>query len=344
MRCMLALLPGAALLLAGCGTTRWSDTQRTATEQLLISDAVDRAISQIDFKSLAGHDVYIDNKYIAGEVDERYVVSTLRQHMLASGCTIRDRPEDARLVLEIRSGAVGTNRNDLLYGVPQTSLPTGGAFPGVPASIPEIPLFKRTAQQGVCKIAVFAYDRYSGHPVWQSGTRQVASKTKDVWIFGAGPFTRGTIHDGTRLAGEHLDVPLAGDKKKRPQDNVWVAHEILFPEPPKVSAGPDPVFGVGQASFYGPISPPASGPSSPGHGASSGGSAASNNSSSGGAANNGTTSPFNPAAAAVGAVNAIDWANSLRAADRPATSGSTTSTTVGSAPGQTPAALRPKGP
>ena len=39
----------AALLataLAGCGTTRSTDTGRTATEQLLISDAIDRAVHE----------------------------------------------------------------------------------------------------------------------------------------------------------------------------------------------------------------------------------------------------------------------------------------------------------
>ncbi len=41
---------------------------------------------------------------------------------------------------------------------------------------------KRTNQQAVCKIAVFAYDRMSGQPVWQSGNRKVASKAKDSWF------------------------------------------------------------------------------------------------------------------------------------------------------------------
>ena len=47
------LLAGAILLslaLTGCGSTK----SRTATEQLLMSDAVDRAIAQIDFSELAG--------------------------------------------------------------------------------------------------------------------------------------------------------------------------------------------------------------------------------------------------------------------------------------------------
>jgi len=227
---------GLGVLVSGCGTTRWSDTTRTATEQMLISDAADRAISQIDCSPLAGKNIYLETKYVAGSVDEKYVISTLRQHLLASGCIIKDKPEDARYIVEVRAGAVGTNRNDLLFGVPATSLPAGGMFPIIPTSIPEIPLMKRTNQQGVCKVAVFAYDRLSGRPVWQSGTSQVASKAKDVWIFGTGPFQRGTIYDGTKFAGEHLQVPLAAaDEPENKSDDVWVSHEILFSQPPRVA-------------------------------------------------------------------------------------------------------------
>lgn len=225
------MLAACALCLqTGCGTTRWSDTQRTATEQLLVSDAVDRSISEIDFASISGRDVYLDARFINAQVDVNYITSTLRQHMLASGCVIKDKPEDAEWVVEVRTGAVGTNRADLLFGLPATNLPTAAA--GLPAtSIPEIPFVKRTAQQGVCKLALFCYDRSTGQPVWQSGVRQVASNAKDVWVFGAGPFQRGTIYDGTKFAGERFNVPLADGKRHGQPDRVWVTHEIKFADP-----------------------------------------------------------------------------------------------------------------
>lgn len=230
----------ACALVAGCGTTRWSDTWRTATEQLLITDAIDRAVSEIDLGALAGESVFVDTRYMVGSIDERYLVSTLRQHLLASGCIIKEKVEDSRYVLEVRAGAVGTNRNDVLFGFPATSLPSGGAFPVAPASIPEIPLVKRTAQQGVCKVAVFAYDRYSGRPVWQSGNHQIVSNAKDTWVFGAGPFQKGEIYAGTKFAGERLDVPLAKQGHREDEINsIWVSHEIRFPE--TASAGPTPL-------------------------------------------------------------------------------------------------------
>jgi hypothetical protein len=204
------------LAAAGCGTTKWSDSPRTATEQLLVSDAVDRAISEIDFSALADRTVYVDTRFIVTTLDQNYVTSTLRQHMLASGCIIKDKPDEADFVVEVRTGSLGTNRNDVLLGVPATNLPTAGFLPTGNAAIPEIALAKTTNQHAVCKIAVFAYDRLSGRPVWQSGNRKVASRAKDSWLLGTGPFQRGEIYEGTAFAGEKLKVPLFRQKRQLP--------------------------------------------------------------------------------------------------------------------------------
>jgi hypothetical protein len=252
----LAAVVFCALLIAGCGTTKWSDSPRTATEQLLVSDAIDRAITQIDFEVLADKNVYLDTRFIITALDQNYVISTLRQHMLASGCVIKDKPEEATYVVEVRTGSLGTNRQDLLFGVPATTLPTAGLLPVGAAAIPEIAILKRTNQQGVCKIAVFAYDRMTGRPVWQSGNRKVASRAKDVWVAGAGPFQRGTIYDGTAFAGEQFAVPLVKGKKskqaKQPAEEperLSVTNEKVFGNGPQ---GP-PGNGVQNAGYVTPL-------------------------------------------------------------------------------------------
>lgn len=193
----------AALVSTGCGTTRSTDTNRTATEQLLISDAIDRAVQSVDLKALAGQTVYLDDSRLAEVVDRNYLISTLRQHILASGCLLRDSKDQADFIVEARAGAVGTDRNDLLFGIPSTNVPQ--IIPGQPvpaAAIPEIPFAKRKDQKGITKLAVFAYHRETGTPVWQSGLVHRESTSNDVWIFGAGPFQRGSIYDGTAFAGK----------------------------------------------------------------------------------------------------------------------------------------------
>ena len=201
------VLPALLLgLLAGCGTTRMTDSSRTATEQLLISSAIDHSVSEFDFRGLAGKKVYFDAQYLDGTVDKGYVVSSLRQHLLASGCLLQEERKKATYVVEARSGGVGTDHSSLLVGVPQMNVPT--LVPGQPSQIPEIPLAKKNDQNGVAKIAVFAYNRLTGERVWQSGVVQSNSTSKDVWVLGAGPFQRGSIRTRTTFAGEPILSPF----------------------------------------------------------------------------------------------------------------------------------------
>ncbi|HEX3870219.1 MAG TPA: DUF6655 family protein [Pirellulales bacterium] len=202
---------GLVILLAGCGTTRMSDTMRTGTEQLLISNAVDRAINEMDFSILNGKDLFLDTQYMKGAVDEGYIISSLRQQLLASGCIMKKTREEATYIVEARAGAVGTDRHDVLLGIPAVNLP-GTGMPGMPSQIPEIPFAKSTQQKGVTKLAVFVYDQHLGIPTWQSGAITVAATSRDTWLLGTGPFQRGTIYDRTGFAGSRLLLPFTRDK------------------------------------------------------------------------------------------------------------------------------------
>jgi hypothetical protein len=229
-RCLLLLLLGSAAW-AGCGTTRWSDTQRTATEQLLISDAIDRSVSKIDFSVVTGKNVYLDNTYIKQTLDAAYLISTMRQHLLAAGCIVKEKAEEADYVVEVRTGAVGTDRHDLLFGIPATgvSVPVAGA----PTALPQIPLATKTEQRAVAKIAVFAYNRRTGSPIYQSGVIPVESKVKDLWVFGTGPFQSGSIYSGTRFAGQKVKLPQLGSDNKKIEpapEAASVAREAYYPE------------------------------------------------------------------------------------------------------------------
>ena len=231
--CLLILV--CLMAASGCGTTRWTDTKRTATEQLLISDAIDSAVSKIDMRPLAGQTVYLDAQYLKDTVDKNYTTSVLRQHMLASGCRLSDKKEDADYVVEARAGVIGTSRHDLLYGFPSTDLSSLAPVPGVPNRIPEIPFVKKTEQQGSAKIAVFAYHRETGMPYWQSGNAQVESTAKDIWVLGIGPFERGTIRDRPQVAGKAGGLSrTAKGKRIDDKDRVWVAESLQFHTPQSI--------------------------------------------------------------------------------------------------------------
>jgi len=220
--------PGAILLLAlagacaGCGSTK----SRTATEQLIMSDALDRAVSQIDFQELTGQTVYFDTKFLVntkdpmfignqkglGFVNVEYVTSSLRQQMVASGLKLQDKMEDADYVVEARIGAIGFDNNEVLYGIPASNpIAVASAFvPSVPAvpAIPELAIAKKVLNVGAAKVGVFAYDRKTREAVWQAGISQAASDARDMWVLGVGPFQQGSIYKGgTAFAGARLKIP-----------------------------------------------------------------------------------------------------------------------------------------
>jgi hypothetical protein len=218
------LLIMAFAFCVGCGTTR----TRTATEQLLMSDAVDRSVAQIDFSPLSGKTVFFDTRFVTaikgqGFVNADYIISSLRQQMLAAGCLLQDKIEEADYVIEARCGALGTDGHEITYGVPASSGLSNAAsiLPNVPTIplIPEISVARREDNRAAAKIGVFAYHQERRMPVWQAGVTVTTSNAKDVWIFGAGPFQTGSIYDGPQFAGSRIRMPLAHDDDEPSRPN-----------------------------------------------------------------------------------------------------------------------------
>jgi hypothetical protein len=204
--------------MSGCGATK----SYTATDQLLMSDAVDSTISKIDFRPLGMQKVFLDTTYTAAAgkavpgvpqptnlVTSDYVISAIRQQMVAAGCLLSEKREEADIICEVRCGALGTDGHSVVYGIPASNAlgGVGSLIPGAPPAIPSIPeiaFAKRELKSAATKVAVFAYDRVTREPIWQSGIAQAGSNARDTWFMGVGPWQYGTIYRGTRFAGKRL--------------------------------------------------------------------------------------------------------------------------------------------
>src|SRR5580704_1193336 len=113
------LIAGIALAtcLVGCGTLRTTDTTRSATEMLLVSQSADQAVAQIDFSPLAEKTVFLDASGIDKDlVDKGYVMSLVRQQMLANGALLQDDKTRAEFIVDLRIGSLGTDRHSMLVG------------------------------------------------------------------------------------------------------------------------------------------------------------------------------------------------------------------------------------
>jgi hypothetical protein len=205
------------VLNAGCGATK----SFVATEQLLMSDAVDSTIAKMDFRALSGHKVFLDTTYVVGAgkvipgvpmpanlVNSDYVISGLRQQLTAAGCMLVDTREVAEIICEARCGALGTDGHTVTYGIPANNFLSSASsvLPGTPTlpSIPELSVAKREMKSAAAKVSVFAYDRETREPLWQSGIAQAGSSARDTWVLGVGPIQYGNIYKGTRFAGKRV--------------------------------------------------------------------------------------------------------------------------------------------
>lgn len=211
------------LIFSGCSAA----VQRSGTEQLLLSDSIDRAIDQLDLSPLAGRKVYLDTEYMKAfkgpniYINTDYIISALRQKLTTTGCLTQATRLEADYVIEARIGALGTDSMEVTYGIPSSNgLGTAAtALTGVPAvpAIPEISVGKRNGVKGISKVVVFAYHRETSVPVWQSGSAIARSDARDSWFLGVGPLTRGSVYNGTLLAGNRINSPF-GQKKNKTEE------------------------------------------------------------------------------------------------------------------------------
>jgi hypothetical protein len=155
----LILVFGLALMLAACSTRRETSPPRTATEQLLISAAADRAADRLNIDLPEHSKVFVDSSNIEG-LDSKYAIATMRAGLLRRGAALVGDRAAADVIVEIRSGALSVDESKFLLGVPEFQIP-------VPASdsitFPEIALFKKAERKGVAKFAGVGYDAKDGH-------------------------------------------------------------------------------------------------------------------------------------------------------------------------------------
>lgn len=148
------------LSLAGCSTTRESEPARTATEQLLISTAVDRALDRMNLRIPEGTKIWVDAANFEG-YDQKYAVGAIRDRLTREGGRLVADRGQADAVVEIRAGALSTDSDSLLIGIPSMDLPVPLAGQ---AKTPELALVKKNHDEGVAKIGITAYDAKTGVP------------------------------------------------------------------------------------------------------------------------------------------------------------------------------------
>jgi hypothetical protein len=205
-RVLCCLLSALALSSNGCTTARQSTAARTATEQLLVSNAVDQALNNIDFTPLAGSSVFVEEKYIDC-ADKGYIIGSIRHKLLQAGAKLAAKPEDAEAIMEVRSGAVGTDVTGSYVGVP------GFTAPGMLVGIPDVKIATRDSQKALAKIGIVVYGVKSRMELGEGGVSMARSDDTKTYFMGIGPHQSGTLQSEVKRiapvqpAGHVREIP-----------------------------------------------------------------------------------------------------------------------------------------
>lgn len=179
----LSAIPLALLFLcAGCTETRRSNPERTAVEQLLLSTAVDRAVDDLTLDVPPRTEVFVDASRFEA-YDKSYAISAFRDRVLESGAHLVGQPQDADVIVEIRSGALSTAGSKTIVGIPSFDMPIPLAGN---LTMPELSIASRSQRRGVAKVAYTAYWRESGALADRSEPVQGVAGYKDWEFIGFG--------------------------------------------------------------------------------------------------------------------------------------------------------------
>jgi hypothetical protein len=180
------------LFLPACTYYRTTDPTTTADQQFLLTEATSRAVEQLSAIALRDRVVFVDPTYL-NSPDYSFLIADVRARLLVSGVRLTADRGKAQVILEVRSGGIGIDRQYYILGLPSFAIPATGGQGGSAFATPEIAIVKNQKQRGYASVAFVAYLADSGELLASSGPFVGRSRREDYWLFFTGPRATGDI-------------------------------------------------------------------------------------------------------------------------------------------------------
>jgi hypothetical protein len=139
-----------ALLLSGCSVTSVDvyPTSPSATTQLLVFRALERAVAELDLARLKDRKVVMD--VVSQLYDHRFAETYLETWFRAHGIMVGGDNPDLRLQIYLLT--LGTDKGQSFIGIPSFQVPV------LSVPVPEIALFKWVRNRGRADVRIYAFD------------------------------------------------------------------------------------------------------------------------------------------------------------------------------------------
>lgn len=175
MACRIFVSCLLVLLTSGCAFTRTpTQTPRTATEQLLLSQAIERSLHDLSIPLTEGSSVIVETVGFAVPPtsivpsDLTYVRDAVAGQLGRLGFRIHPQAEESRYIVRVLVQSLGTVQGETFFGMPSVQSVI------IPFSLPELTLYKAQVQSGYMRYSIDLYDAASGRLIrstpWYAGS------------------------------------------------------------------------------------------------------------------------------------------------------------------------------
>ena len=161
------------LFVSGCAFSRTpSQTVRTATEQLLLSQAIERSLHDLSVPLTEGSTVMIETVGFAVPPtafipsDLNYARDTVAGRLGQLGFRIHPKDEEAKYLVRVLVQSLGTVQGETFFGMPSLAI--------LAIALPELTLYKAQYQSGYMRYSIDIYEAATGRFIrstpWYTGS------------------------------------------------------------------------------------------------------------------------------------------------------------------------------
>lgn len=213
--CACAIFIVTAFMMAGCASQEVTTPEHSATEQLLLSSAADKALARANLNIFAGRKVYLDFTYFEG-YDSKYAEGEIRDAFSRAGALLAPDSKGANVIVEARAGAYSAETNSTFFGIPSIPLPIPGT--AEEPVTPQVAFYEKRSETSYAKIALLAFDNQSRAHIYSSGSLDGKAYNKYTAIF--------------FVSWWSSNVPEKAKKKVRQKYRVWFPQYDMRNMPP----------------------------------------------------------------------------------------------------------------
>lgn len=160
----LALVVLLAAVAPGCSiTTPPPGGRLSSSQQILATEAVDRALARVEWPDIRKKKVFIDVAAPSGDEEKAYLANTVAAEAASRGAILAPDMKSADTALIVNADAIGLEQNKTFVGLPAVESSM------IPIGVPELTVYSSEREESYARIELVFADLKKGGVLARSG-------------------------------------------------------------------------------------------------------------------------------------------------------------------------------